>query len=138
MQDFEKLGAFYLGMRYDGDADKLTDEYVLYDSKDLTTHAAIVRMTGSGKTGLGIGLLEEAADVERAKQTAAKIKADMAALNKQLEKDVADLDTAFDAQTGELTETVVRAKSTDIHVAVTGLAWLPYAADKKGRLRPAW
>ncbi|REJ97773.1 MAG: ATP-binding protein [Planctomycetota bacterium] len=34
---------------------------VLYDSKDLTTHAVIVGMTGSGKTGLGVTLLEEAA-----------------------------------------------------------------------------
>ncbi len=61
MHDFEKLGAFYLGKRYDSAADSLTDELVLYDSKDLTTHAAIIGMTGSGKTGLGIGILEEAA-----------------------------------------------------------------------------
>jgi len=80
---------------------------------------------------------KEAADVERAKQTAEKIKADMAALNKQLQQELADLNTTFDAQSEELTEIVVRAKSTDIHVAVTGLAWLPYTADEKGRLRPA-
>ena len=61
MYDFEKLGAFYLGKRFDANADKLTDELVLYDSRDLTTHAVIIGMTGSGKTGLGIGLLEEAA-----------------------------------------------------------------------------
>ena len=61
MHDFEKLGAFYLGKRYDMEAQTLTDEPVLYDSKDLTTHAAIIGMTGSGKTGLGIGILEEAA-----------------------------------------------------------------------------
>ncbi|HEX5786779.1 MAG TPA: DUF87 domain-containing protein [Woeseiaceae bacterium] len=61
MLDFEKLGVFYLGKRYDPGADALTDELVLYDSKDLTTHAVIIGMTGSGKTGLGIGLIEEAA-----------------------------------------------------------------------------
>jgi type IV secretory pathway VirB4 component len=61
MLDYEKLGAFYLGKRFDEQADELTDELVLYDSKDLTTHAVIIGMTGSGKTGLGIGLLEEAA-----------------------------------------------------------------------------
>jgi DNA helicase HerA-like ATPase len=61
MQDFEKLGAFYLGKRFDTEADQLTDEVVLYDAKDLTTHAVIIGMTGSGKTGLGIGMLEEAA-----------------------------------------------------------------------------
>ena len=61
MLDFEKLGAFYLGKRYDSDTEKLTEDLVLYDSKDLTTHAVIIGMTGSGKTGLGIGMLEEAA-----------------------------------------------------------------------------
>ena len=84
------------------------------------------------------GASKEAADVQRAEQTAEKIRADMAALNEQLEQEVADLDTAFDAQTEELNEIVVRATSTNIHVAVTGLAWLPYTADDKGRLRPAW
>ena len=61
MLDFEKLGAFFLGKRIDRDSGDETDELVLYDSKDLTTHAVIIGMTGSGKTGLGIGLLEEAA-----------------------------------------------------------------------------
>ncbi|HKE00573.1 MAG TPA: DUF87 domain-containing protein [Planctomycetota bacterium] len=61
MKDFEKLGAFYLGARYDLASKRRTDELVLYDSKDLTTHAVCVGMTGSGKTGLCIGLLEEAA-----------------------------------------------------------------------------
>ena len=59
--DFEKLGAFYLGRRYDDAADAITDEPILYDAKDLMTHATCVGMTGSGKTGLCIGLLEEAA-----------------------------------------------------------------------------
>jgi len=61
MLDFEKLGAFYLGKRYDTDRQDLTGDLVLYDAKDLTTHAVIIGMTGSGKTGLGIGILEEAA-----------------------------------------------------------------------------
>ena len=61
MIDFEKLGAFYLGKRVDENTGELSDDLVLYDSKDLTTHAIIIGMTGSGKTGLGIGLLEEAA-----------------------------------------------------------------------------
>ncbi|MFC2085302.1 ATP-binding protein [Bacteroidota bacterium] len=61
MDDFEKLGAFYLGKKYDTENNNLTDEIVLYDSKDLTTHAVCIGMTGSGKTGLCISLLEEAA-----------------------------------------------------------------------------
>lgn len=61
MQDFEKLGVFYLGTEIDQATGKPTDELLLYDSKDLTTHAVIIGMTGSGKTGLAISLLEEAA-----------------------------------------------------------------------------
>lgn len=58
---YEKLGVFYLGKRYDLDARTRTDDLVLYDSKDLVTHGVCVGMTGSGKTGLCLGLLEEAA-----------------------------------------------------------------------------
>lgn len=61
MQDFEKLGSFYLGKRHDLEAGETTDELLLYDAKDLTTHAICVGMTGSGKTGLCMSLLEEAA-----------------------------------------------------------------------------
>ena len=84
------------------------------------------------------GARKEAADVDRARQTAEKVRADMAELNKRLEKEVADLDTSFDAQAEQLDEIVVRAKSTDINVAITGLVWLPYTKGEKGRLRPAW
>ena len=59
--DYEKLGVFYLGREFDPATNALKDELVLYDSKDLTTHAVCVGMTGSGKTGLCLSLLEEAA-----------------------------------------------------------------------------
>ncbi|MBA3753394.1 MAG: DUF87 domain-containing protein, partial [Nitrospira sp.] len=61
MQDFEKLGVFYLGRPYDLAKKKPKDGWLLYDSKDLVTHAVCVGMTGSGKTGLCLALLEEAA-----------------------------------------------------------------------------
>ena len=61
MQDFEKLGVFYLGRTYDLEAGKRRDDLVLYDSKDLVTHGVCVGMTGSGKTGLCLSILEEAA-----------------------------------------------------------------------------
>ncbi len=60
MQNFEKLGVFYLGKEYDLESKQPKEELVLLKSKDLTTHAVIIGMTGSGKTGLGIGLIEEA------------------------------------------------------------------------------
>jgi hypothetical protein len=59
--DYEKLGLFYLGKMYDLEQRQLGSELVLYESKQLTTHAVCVGMTGSGKTGLCLALLEEAA-----------------------------------------------------------------------------
>ena len=59
--EFEKLGAFYLGKEYNSARGQLLDRLVMYDARDLTTHALCVGMTGRGKTGLCIDLLEEAA-----------------------------------------------------------------------------
>jgi hypothetical protein len=63
--DFEKLGLFYLGRELELENSKPPSAQalkpLLYDSSDLVTHAVIAGMTGSGKTGLGIGLIEEAA-----------------------------------------------------------------------------
>ena len=61
MKEFEKLGQFYLGKKLDPKTGRPEDNLVMYDSKDLVTHGVVVGMTGSGKTGLCIGLLEEAA-----------------------------------------------------------------------------
>ncbi|MEM9587637.1 MAG: ATP-binding protein, partial [Planctomycetota bacterium] len=58
---FEKLASFYLGRRYDLAAGQLQEDLLMYDAKDLCTHAMCVGMTGSGKTGLCLSLLEEAA-----------------------------------------------------------------------------
>lgn len=60
MIDFEKLGVFYLGRESDP-AGKVLGEPVLYESRHLVTHALCVGMTGSGKTGLCLSLIEEAA-----------------------------------------------------------------------------
>ena len=61
MADYEQLGVFYLGGVLDPDTGESTGAPLLYASKDLCTHAVCVGMTGSGKTGLGVTLLEEAA-----------------------------------------------------------------------------
>ncbi len=52
---------FYLGRMYDPKKREITSDPLLYDPDDLTTHAVVVGMTGSGKTGLCIDMLEEAA-----------------------------------------------------------------------------
>ena len=51
----------YLGRLYDSQNKKTTENKFTYDPADLTTHAVVTGMTGSGKTGLCITLLEEAA-----------------------------------------------------------------------------
>ena len=61
MKDYEKLGLFYLGRSFDPSTRMAGDDLILYDSRDLVTHAVCVGMTGSGKTGLCLSLLEEAA-----------------------------------------------------------------------------
>ena len=58
---YEKAGLFYVGKDVDKSKFEPTDVLTLLKNKNFTTHAAIIGMTGSGKTGLGIGLLEEAA-----------------------------------------------------------------------------
>jgi DNA helicase HerA-like ATPase len=59
--DYEKLGRFYLGREYDPETRKADGGLLLYDSKDLVTHGVVLGMTGSGKTGLCLAILEEAA-----------------------------------------------------------------------------
>jgi hypothetical protein len=60
-ESYEKLGAFYLGRLRDPATGERTEQTLLYDSRDLTTHGVIIGMTGSGKTGLALAALEEAA-----------------------------------------------------------------------------
>ena len=60
VETYEKLGLFYLGKDIDKDTQEATDALTLLKNKNFTTHATIIGMTGSGKTGLGVGIIEEA------------------------------------------------------------------------------
>lgn len=51
---------FYMGRTFNNQTGKLGEDVIYYDSRDLTTHAVVVGMTGSGKTGLCVTMLEEA------------------------------------------------------------------------------
>ncbi|HZK11006.1 MAG TPA: hypothetical protein VFD10_01420 [Atribacterota bacterium] len=57
---YEKLGLFYLGKEVNLKTLETTDNLLLYKSNNFTTHAVITGMTDSGKTGLGVGIIEEA------------------------------------------------------------------------------
>jgi hypothetical protein len=98
--------------------------------------------TSAGRMGTAIrsatGARKEAGDVARAKETAAKVRADLEILNAELEREVATLEGSYDAQAEELTEIEVKAKTTDISVPFIGLVWMPYRKSGKGRLESAW
>ncbi|MFZ1550350.1 MAG: hypothetical protein WAV53_03010, partial [Anaerolineae bacterium] len=76
MENIERLGFFYLGKPYDLKTGQTTERPIMYDARDLTTHAVCVGMTGSGKTGLCIDLLEEAA-IDRVPAIAIDLKGDI-------------------------------------------------------------
>lgn len=110
MYDFEKLGAFYPGKRVDANADKLTDELVLYDSRDLgnllLTFPELTpehfRPWINSRQAAEQGVTED----EHAKAEAAMWKKGLA-----------------DAQAEELTEILVKPKAADVHVLLFGLLW---------------
>jgi hypothetical protein len=123
---------------------KKLDTAVSFGTAILSAVLGRKRISASSASKMGTairsasGAHKESADIKRAEQTADKVKAEIEDLSRELEKEVAALETAFDAQAEELEEVVVRAKSTDIHVPFIGLLWMPYQADEQGRLRPAW
>jgi hypothetical protein len=84
------------------------------------------------------GARKEAADVARAKETAKKVTADLEKLSVALQSEIDALDDAFDAQAEELSEVQVKAKTTDVHVPLVGLVWMPYKDSGDGRLEAAW
>ncbi|MEA2028861.1 MAG: DUF87 domain-containing protein [Campylobacterota bacterium] len=99
--DYEKLGLFYLGKEVDVASQELSDELLLYKNRDLTTHAAIIGMTGSGKTGLGIGIIEEAA-IDGIPSLIIDPKGDMGNLLLQFENlDASEFEPWIDAQEAE-------------------------------------
>ena len=148
--NYEKLGAFYLGRRYDLESASTTVEPYLYDSKDLTTHGVCVGMTGSGKTGLCISLLEEAAldgvpalrgvgRQSREKDQIARAERELVAQRDKLEEmeaeladKIGDVGRTFEADSLELEEVDLAPRKSDIGVVVFGLAWTPWRVDKAG------
>ena len=138
MQDYEKLGSFYLGRRWDPKAGQVQDELVLYDSPDLTTHAVIIGMTGSGKTGLGIALLEEAA-IDKVPVIAIDPKGDLGNLLLTFpELRTADFEPWVDAQAAAAAgQTVPELAATQAATWRKGLADWGQGPERIARLRAA-
>ncbi|MDD7593424.1 MAG: DUF87 domain-containing protein [Peptoniphilaceae bacterium] len=120
MQFVDRLGEFYLGRHVDAATMAPVDTPYLYTSADLTTHAMIVGMTGSGKTGLGIALLEEA------------ILDDLPALVIDPKGDMTNLLLADPALSGPMLERVVSPQ------AAKGLSVAAYAEEEAARWTAGW
>lgn len=103
---YEKLGLFYLGKDVDKQTQEATEALTLLKNKNFTTHAAIIGMTGSGKTGLGVDIIEEAA-IDNIPSIIIDPKGDMGNL--------CLVDAQYDAQSFEpWVEDEARAKEKDV------------------------
>ncbi len=138
MRSYEQLGVFYLGQRHDLTTGARTGDALLYDSKDLVTHGVCVGMTGSGKTGLGIALIEEAA-IDGVPVLAIDPKGDLANLLLTF-PDLAPADFApwvDPAEAAAQGTTVERLAARQATAWREGLAAWDQAPDRIARLRAA-
>ena len=83
-------------------------------------------------------IAKEQADVARAEQTAAAVRAEIVELEQALEREIAGLAASFDPLTETLEPIQLRPKSTDIHIHFVALGWAPYFRRAQGPLVPAW
>ena len=138
VSEYEKLGSFYLGDEYDIEKREVIDDLLLYESKDLVTHRVVLGMTGSGKTRICIGLLEEAirdnipAIVIDPKREL--INEDLVELEAHLAGEIRNLEEEFDAFTTELELEPIKPFKKDIDLRAVALVWLPYNDEEQ----PAW
>src|SRR6478672_9727159 len=131
---YEQLGLFYLGRRYDLASRTRQPDPVLYDSKDLVTHALCVGMTGSGKSGLGIALIEEAA-IDGVPVLAIDPKGDLSNLLLTFPNLAASDFAPWVQADGDAARDQVAAREAATWTA--GLAEWDQTADRIGRLRAA-
>jgi len=124
MQSYESLGSFYLGREVDPATGKDRSDLLLYDSRDLTTHAVCVGMTGSGKTGLCLSLLEEAA-IDGVPAIAIDPKGDLGNLLLTF-PELASADFAPWIDAGEAAR---KGMTTDAYAAATADTWRKGLAD---------
>jgi len=122
---------------------KKLDTAVSFGTAILSAVLGRKRISSSSASRMGTairsasGASKEAADVDRAKETAAKVQQDLDTLEKELAAEVATLEDSFDAQNETLDEVRVSAKASDVHVSIFGLLWMPYRDRGDGRLEIA-
>src|SRR5688500_8131640 len=122
--NYETLGSFYLGREVDPATGKDRSDLLLYDSRDLTTHAVCVGMTGSGKTGLCLSLLEEAA-IDGIPALAIDPKGDIG----NLLLTFPDLQPADFAPWVDAGEAARKGMTPEAHAAATAETWRKGLAD---------
>ena len=133
-----KPGDLYLGRMLDENSSQPTDSRLGLPSHRLTTHGVIVGMTGSGKTRICIGLLEEAirdnipAIVIDPKREL--INEDLVELEAHLAGEIRNLEEEFDAFTTELELEPIKPFKKDIDLRAVALVWLPYNEEEQ----PVW
>ena len=114
----EGIGSFYLGRLWDEAAQRASAEPLLYDASDLTTHAVCVGMTGSGKTGLCLDLIEEAA-IDGVPAIVVDLKGDLSNLALTFpELSAADFEPWIDAS-----EAREAGNSPAVHAATVAARW---------------
>lgn len=129
---YEKLGLLYLGREIDADGLSRSSAPFLFRNRDLTTHGIIVGMTGSGKTGLGISLIEEAI-MDNVPSIIIDPKGDMANLLLTFPKlEPEDFREWIDPR-----EAAAKKLSVDAYAEITAKTWQEGLADwdqDKGRI----
>jgi hypothetical protein len=99
--------------------------------------ASTVGKVGTAVRGAGRAA-QQSGDVTRAAETVAAAQAQYAELESTLQGEIDALGASYDAQTEELTSTIVKAKAGDVHIQLVGLAWVPWRRDANGIATQAW
>jgi hypothetical protein len=81
-------------------------------------------------------VLKEREDVARADETVAAVQQALAALEAELQAELATLEAKGEPE--RLETVAIRPKKTDVRVRLCALAWMPYWRDPTGPLTPAW
>ena len=82
--------------------------------------------------------MEQAGDIGRAQETAAKYQRQLDDLNAQFQEETNALEAKIDPAGEELEPVAINPKKTDIVVQLVSLVWVPYRSDAQGRIEPAW